>query len=129
MATHATPATPEQKIVTDAATAILGGTQLDDTTRMQAAGWATKLAADNGDNDMLDMIILLGASELKAALRKLIDMSIPDGQQNAAPANPLDSLINPTGAANGAASSTSTPPPAGGGQATPNPANTRRRNV
>ncbi len=122
MASHAQNQTPDPgQIVIDAATAIKAGQQLEDTTRMQAAGWATKLAADNGDTDMLDLIILVGAGELKDALHKLVNLSLGDGgQQNAAAPNPLDGLINPPGgASNGTASSTAAPQTPNNGATTP----------
>lgn len=87
-----TQPTPDQlqTIVDNAATTLQGGGALDDMARFQAAGCVVKLAADGNEDDLLNLVILIGAGKFTEAAAALMNLALSQGgTQTAAPFDPL----------------------------------------
>lgn len=118
------PTDPNQKFVADAAAAIAAGRQLDDDQRRQAVGWGAKIALENGDTAVLDVIILALGGHHKAAIQHLLDLAVSGAGASSAPAvDPLDDLIGTAAAPAASGNPLATPAPAD-----PKARQTRNRN-
>ena len=97
------------QLIQDIADAIEAGKPVDDTDRLQAAGFSAQDAADNSETDLLDLIVLVGAKKYWAAALKIsmMGMSASASTPPPVPSTPFGRLTNPRGN-NGAAGSTPT---------------------
>lgn len=102
--------TPDQlqAVVDNAAATIQGGGALDDMARFQAAGCVVKLAADGNEDDLLNLVILIGAGKFTEAAAALMNLALSQGStQAAAPFDPLAGI----GLVNGPATTQAVPTP------------------
>jgi hypothetical protein len=89
-----------QAILDKAAAAILSGNALDDTTRLQAAGCGVKLAGDDADEEMLNLLILVMSGNYVQAAAALMTLAIninDDAQGNDDGPDPLAGIMNGIG--------------------------------
>jgi hypothetical protein len=109
-------------IVENAATAILGGGALDDMTRFQAAGCAVKLANDDNEDEVLNLVILIANGNYEQAAAALMKLALSQGGNQSGPAfDPLAGLLNTPPA------TAATPAPDPAPAAAPAPASTDTR--
>ena len=82
-------------IVTAAADALTGGGSVDDMARFQAAGCAVKVAADTGDDELLNLVILAATGKYEQASALLMRIALSQGGSQSAPAfDPLANIVN-----------------------------------
>jgi hypothetical protein len=85
-----------QDLVDQAAATIIGGGALDDMARFQAAGCVVKIAADNNDTELLDLVALIGAGKYAQAAATLLNIAVSDGggSQSGPAFDPLAGILS-----------------------------------
>jgi len=96
-----------------AAAAIAAGKPVDLVTLKAAAGWTTRLAGTDEDENTLRLITLIGAQDYKSAILMLVNLSFEDdgAQTVAGNEDGLDDLIGGAPAPTVKPTAASTPPP------------------
>lgn len=81
--------------INDAAAAIAAGKSVDLVTLKAAAGWTTRLAGANEDENTMRLITLIGAQDYQSALHLLVDLSFGDdgAQTTSADDDGLDDML------------------------------------